>query len=145
MIRAIVERALLEFNLDKTVSNPFQKLEISNYNAAPSVGRNSRLPLPDEVIAEVRERLTTRSKKPELLLIWRLLEGTGCRPSEISGLRVEDVMLDHDTPHIHIEWHEDWRVKTEASHRFVPLAGDALEAAREAVKLSKGEALLSPH
>lgn len=145
MVRAIVERALLEFDLDKTVGNPFRKLEVTKNNAAPTVDRNSRLPLPDEVIADVRERLTTKSKKPELLLIWRLLEGTGCRPSEVSGLRVEDVRLDHATPHIHIKWHEDRRVKTEASHRLVPLTGDALEAAREAVKLSEGEALLFPH
>jgi integrase len=143
-VRAIVELALVEFDLVGTVANPFRKLEVKTSSAAPSVDRNARLPLPVEVIANVRERLS-RSKRPELLLIWRLLEGTGCRPSEISGLRLEDVKIDHDTPHIHVTWHEDRRIKTKASHRLVPLAGDALEAAQEAVKLAEGGTLLFPH
>jgi len=145
MVRAIVERALLEFDLVGIVANPFRKLEIKQAGAAPTVSRDSRLPLPDDVIAEVRDRLTTKSKRPELVLIWRLLEGTGCRPSEVSGLRLEDVRLDHDIPHIQIIWHEDRRIKTEASHRLVPLVGGALDAARDAVTLAQGDALLFPH
>lgn len=143
-VRAIVELALVEFDLVGTVANPFRKLEVKTNGAAPTVDRNARLPLPVEVIANVRERLS-RSKRPELLLIWRLLEGTGCRPSEISGLRLEDLKIDHSTPHIHVTWHEDRRIKTKASHRLVPLAGDALEAAQEAVKLAEDEILLFPH
>lgn len=145
LVRALTELALVEFDLVGTVANPFRKLEVRQTSgAAPSVERNARLPLPVEVIANVRERLS-RSKRPELLLIWRLLEGTGCRPSEISVLRLEDLKLDHETPHIHVTWHEDRRIKTAASHRLVPLAGDALEAAQEAVKLAEGETLLFPH
>ncbi|THH38086.1 hypothetical protein E4Z66_00470 [Aliishimia ponticola] len=143
-VRAIVELALVEFDLVNNVANPFRKLEVKTSGAAPTVDRKARLPLPVEVIAKVRERLS-RSKRPELLLIWRLLEGTGCRPSEISGLRLKDVKIDHETPHIHVTWHEDRRIKTEASHRLVPLAGDALEAAQGAIKLAEGETLLFPH
>lgn len=61
-----------------------------NFKGAHTVDRNARLPLPVEFIAKVRERLS-RAKRPELLLIWRILEGTGYRPSEISGLRLQDV------------------------------------------------------
>ncbi|WP_417240881.1 tyrosine-type recombinase/integrase [Celeribacter halophilus] len=144
LVRALVEFALVEFDLVGVVANPFRKLEVKERGAAPKVESKARLSLPVEVIAEVRERLS-RSKRPELLLIWRLLEGTGCRSSEISGLRLEDVKLDHETPHIQITWHEDRRIKTEASHRLIPLAGDALEAAKEAVRLAKGGNLLFPH
>ncbi|WP_375699786.1 tyrosine-type recombinase/integrase [Pseudophaeobacter sp. TrK17] len=144
LVRALTELALVEFDLVGAVANPFRKLEVKTSGAAPTVERNARLPLPDTVISQVRERLS-RSKRPELLLIWRLLEGTGCRPSEISGLRLEDVKIDHETPHIHVTWHEDRRIKTKASHRLVPLAGDALEAAQEAVKLAEGGTLLFPH
>lgn len=143
-VRAIVELALVEFDLVGTVANPFRKLEVKTSGAAPRVDRDARLPLPVGVIAKVRERLS-RAKRSELFLIWRLLEGTGCRPSEISGLRVEDVMIDHATPHIRIIWHKDRHLKTGASHRLIPLAGDALEAAQEAVKLAAGETLLFPH
>lgn len=143
-VRAIVELALVEFDLVGVVANPFRKLEVKASGAAPTIDRKARLPLPMEIIAKVRERLS-RSKRPELLLIWRLLEGTGCRPSEISGLRLEDVKIDHETPHIHVTWHEDRRIKTASSHRLVPLAGDALKAAQEAVKLAEGETLLFPH
>ncbi|QIE45325.1 tyrosine-type recombinase/integrase [Pseudohalocynthiibacter aestuariivivens] len=145
LVRALTEFALVEFDLINEVNNPFRKLEVRQTgDEAPTVDRNARLPLPEEVVAKVRERLS-RSKRPELLLIWRLLEGTGCRSSEISGLRLEDVKVDHPTPHIHVTWHEDRRIKTKASHRLVPLAGDALKAAQEAVKLAEGEALLFRH
>ncbi|MCZ4269538.1 hypothetical protein O4H48_16680, partial [Rhodobacteraceae bacterium G21628-S1] len=135
-VRAIVELSLVEFDLVGTVANPFRKLEVKTSGSAPTVDHNARLPL----IAKVRERLS-RSKRPELLLIWRLLEGTGCRPSEISGLRLEDLKIDHDTPHIHVTWHEDRRIKTKASHLLTPLAGDALEAEQEAVRLAEGDLL----
>ncbi|WP_394197744.1 tyrosine-type recombinase/integrase [Litoreibacter albidus] len=143
-VRAIVELALVEFDLVGTVANPFRKLEVKSNGDKPTADLNGRLSLPEKTIAQVRERLS-RSKRPELLLIWRLLEGTGCRPSEISGLRLADVKIDHDIPHIHVTWHEDRRIKTKASHRLVPLVGDALEAAQEAIQLAGGGTLLFPH
>ena len=67
---------------------------------------------------------------------------TGCRLSEVRGLRVEDVTTEGETPHISVAWHDERRVKAESSFRCVPLVGDALEAAREAVAASEGDKFL---
>lgn len=143
-VASITKFGLFENDLPED-KNPFRKLEVKRPGAAPAVAKVARLPLPPDVIAEVRHRLTTRTKRKELLLIWRLVEGTGCRPSEIGGLRVEDVYLDHETPHIRVWWHEDRRLKTVSSHRLVPIVGDALGAVREAVGMAKGGNLLFAH
>ncbi|SMC39734.1 tyrosine-type recombinase/integrase [Primorskyibacter flagellatus] len=73
-----------------------------------------------------------------------MLEGTGCRGAEVVGLRVEDVQVTGPYPHIRVMWHENRRVKTKVSIRSVPLVGDALTAAKEALELVKGERMLFP-
>lgn len=146
ILASITEKALLEFDLAADVRNPFRKLDVRRPSDAPEVAREKRLPLPDEVIAQVRHRLATKVKNPALPLIWRMVEGTGARPGEIAGLRLEDVHLEEGTtPHIKIEWHEDRRLKTATSIRSVPLIGDALDAAQEAVELAGGGNLLFAH
>lgn len=137
MVKAIVELALLEFDLQGTVANPFRNLDVKRAgDVAPSIDRDARDPLPEDVLKGMRERMESKVQVRELALIWTMLEGTGCRGAEIVGLRVEDVRLYHPTPHINIEWHPDRRVKTMTSHRLVPLIGRALEAAQEAVSLA---------
>jgi integrase len=132
----MISRTLEEHDLDGQITNPFKNLRIKD--KAGRVGKSShadREPLPVEVILQMRARLLRPSiRRPELGLIWRLLEGTGCRGSEIIGLRVEDVHLATAYPHVVVEWHEERRIKTDASVRTVPLVGDALEAAKEAVE-----------
>lgn len=91
----------------------------------------------------MRKRILGNAKR-DLALIWRLLEGTGCRVAEVVGLRVEDVVTDGDFPHIVVTWHEDRRVKTQSSRRSVPLVGDALDAAKEALALPRSDGLLFP-
>jgi len=88
--------------------------------------------------------MTGKLRKPALGIIWRLLEGTGCRGAEVVGLRVEDVHVTGAYPHIRVMWHEDRRVKTKVSIRLVPLVGDTLEAAMEALDLATGERMLFP-
>ncbi len=144
MIKAIVTLGIKEFGLQREVVNPFVDLPISNKDKAPDVDSNKRDPLPLEVLSAMRLRMRKKTQTPALGLIWRMLEGTGCRGAEVIGLRREDVLIDGLYPHINVAWHEDRRVKTVASIRSVPLVGDALVAAREALKLSEGEPLLFP-
>ncbi|WP_377277220.1 tyrosine-type recombinase/integrase [Rhizobium sp. R86522] len=139
IIRAVVNHAIHENGLANSYSNPFNKLPIANLDAETDVEK--RDPLPTDVLQAVRSRVLSRGKT-ELQLIWRLLEGTGCRLAEITGLRVSDVEVSTATPYITVEWHEDRRVKTKASRRDVPLLGDTLEAAKEALRLAKGRAML---
>jgi integrase len=144
MVRAMVSLAIKEHDLQGQAHNPFEGLEIAKANAVPDNEFEKRDPLPRDVVLKMRQRMATMLREPTLGFIWRLLEGTGCRGSEIVGLRVEDVQLDCRYPHIRVMWHEDRRVKTKVSIRSVPLIGDALEAAREAVKLAEGEHMLFP-
>lgn len=53
---------------------------------------------------------------------------TGCRPSEIVGLRPEDIKLDAKIPHIKIRPYDGHELKTRESERDIPLVGCALWA-----------------
>ncbi|GIT88212.1 tyrosine-type recombinase/integrase [Roseobacter sp. OBYS 0001] len=136
MVRAMVSTAIKEFDLHGKAFNPFVGLDIAGYHPAPEIEGDLRDPLPPSVLKAVRQSIMESVRIPELKLIWRLLEKTGCRGAEITGLRLEDVQLHHKYPHILVRWHEDRRVKTVVSIRSVPLIGDALTAAREAVELA---------
>ncbi|WP_375699300.1 tyrosine-type recombinase/integrase [Pseudophaeobacter sp. TrK17] len=144
MVRAMVSVAITEHDLQGKAHNPFDGLEVAKANAAPETEWDKRDPLPRHVILAMRERMTGKLREPALGIIWRLLEGTGCRGAEVVGLRVEDVQITAPYPHIRVQWHEDRRVKTKVSIRSVPLVGDTLEAAKEAVENAKGERMLFP-
>jgi len=144
MIRAMVSIAITEYDLHGKAHNCFDGLEISKKDGAPENEWDKRDPLPQEIILSMRERMKGKLREPTLGLIWRLLEGTGCRGAEVVGLRVEDVRIDGPYPHIRVMWHEERRVKTKVSIRSVPLVGGALEAAKAALKLAAGERMLFP-
>jgi integrase len=131
--------ALKGFDLNKGAKavNIFEGLSIPQEGAQSQ--QDERHPLPYPVIKAMWTKLQTAREKeggtlPQQRLIWRLLAGTGCRESEIAGLRVKDVNLAASIPHLKVTWHEDRRVKNRASLRSVPLVGDALAAATEAVE-----------
>ncbi|NDW45695.1 tyrosine-type recombinase/integrase [Ruegeria sp. PrR005] len=144
MVRAMVSLAIVEFDLKGKAHNPFDGLDLPKNDIPPDNEWERRDPLPKEVILEMRKRIRGNLREPVLGLIWRLLEGTGCRGAEIVGLRVEDVHVDAPNPHIWVRWHEERRVKTKVSIRAVPLVGDALVAAKDALWLAKGEKMLFP-
>ncbi|WP_299558428.1 tyrosine-type recombinase/integrase [uncultured Sulfitobacter sp.] len=144
MVSAMTKLAITEFDLQGQVVNPFEGLSVGPASKAPQTEWERRDPLPLAVLSAMRKRLDEKVKTPELGLIWRILEGTGCRGAEVVGLRVEDVHVEHAYPHIWVRWHEDRRVKTAVSIRQVPLVGDALVAAREALKLAAGHHMLFP-
>jgi integrase len=145
-VKAVVSYAIREFDLVGKAVNPFDKLDVGPGmgSAASSPDSEKRLPLPSKVIEGVRGRLASRTKTPDLFLIWRMLEGTGCRLTEITGLQVDDVHLISDLPHIKVRWNENRRLKTEVSVRSVPLVGDAFNAAKEALSLPREVAALFP-
>lgn len=130
--------ALKGFDLNQGAKaiNIFEGLNIPQEGAQSQ--QEERDPLPYPVIKAMWTKLQTARDKeggtlPQQRLIWRLLAGTGCRESEIAGLRVKDVNLAAAIPHLKVTWHEERRVKNRASIRSVPLVGDALAAATEAV------------
>lgn len=144
IITAIINFAKVEFGLGGSVTNPFSRLPVER--VAKGQGRKAsekRDPLPADVLRETRGRVLANGSQA-LALIWRLIEGTGCRIAEVTGLRVEDVKVDGDLPHIRIEPHSLRGLKTESSRRQVPLVGDALAAAKEALEVSPGALMLFP-
>lgn len=130
VVRAVINYALREFDL-QDVSNPFMHLDAGpRTNDAPDTA--ARRPFTPEEAEAVSKRLASRANLT-LQRIWAILDGTGCRLGEVCGLRLSDVRLDHDIPHIIVEWHDERRIKNLSSRRPVPLIGAALAAAKEAV------------
>ncbi|MEH7848661.1 DUF6538 domain-containing protein [Rhizobium laguerreae] len=111
----------------RSMDNPFAGLELPKSLVSD---KDARDPLPATVVAGTR-KLILEKANPDLKSIWRMLEGTGCRLAEITGLRVSDIVMDGDTPHIKIVAHKGRQLKNASSKRDVPLVGDALAAARE--------------
>lgn len=139
--------ALKGFDLNRNAKaiNIFEGLNIPQERAQSQ--QDERDPLPYPVIKAMWTKLETAREKaggtlPQQRIIWRLLAGTGCRESEIAGLRVKDLNLSAPIPHLKVAWHEDRRVKNKTSVRSIPLVGDALDAASEAVEAAgKGKEL----
>lgn len=141
-LKALINFATVEMPLSSTFQNPFNKLNFGQVRGRASDGEK-RDPLPPKVLTEMRNRIEGHAKA-DLGLIWRILEGTGCRLAELTGLRVEDVNVAGEFPNLQVTWHESRRIKTDASCCHVPLVGDALEAAREALALPRQGNLLFP-
>lgn len=55
---------------------------------------------------------------------------TGARPSELAGMRVEDIRLDAEIPHIAIIDYPGRVLKTKFSRRELPVVGPSLEGAK---------------
>ena len=59
-----------------------------------------------------------------------LISDTGMRLGEAVGLLKEDIILDHDAPHIRLIAHPWRRLKTKGSQRAIPLVGASLWACK---------------
>ncbi|WP_299789454.1 tyrosine-type recombinase/integrase [uncultured Marivita sp.] len=139
-IKAMISLGITEFDLRREAFNPFEKLSLPpSVMKAPRSEWEERDPLPDDVLLAVRHRILTHVRIPELRLIWRLLQATGCRGAEITGLQIEDVVLSHAAPHLWVRWNDERQLKTKTSVRPVPLVGDGLVAAKEALDATRGE------
>lgn len=86
------------------------------------------------------EWMKTRILKPGIfddvnedarLIVYAMIE-TGCRPSEIANLRPENIVVDHQVPHLRIRHRDDRKLKSNSSARDIPLLGVSLEAFKRA-------------
>ncbi len=55
------------------------------------------------------------------------------QPVEAIGLELEDIVLDHEVPHVHVRKNKTRGLKTHHSERQIPLLGVSLIAAKEVV------------
>lgn len=93
-IRAIITLAIDHFDLER-VRNPFNKLRLK-IEGHP---RNDRRSFNDSELRSARESVLAGCNQ-ELGLIWRILEGTGCRLKEVAGLLTSDVVVSSAVPHL---------------------------------------------
>lgn len=144
ILSAVYSFGVREYDLGGRPTNPFSQLPVETLRRGEGDREaEKRDPLPAKVLTECRERVLS-SCSVELGLIWRLLEATGCRIAEVTGLRVSDVVTGGDLPYLNIEAHPLRRLKTAVSRRKIPLVGDGLEAAKEALKLARTGNMVFP-
>lgn len=138
-LRGIVSVAILEHELG--ISNPFSQLPIE----VPGSRKDDRDGFTDEQVRSVRARLKEHAR-PELQNIWTILEYTGCRLSEATGLRKDDVHLQSvDVPYIVFDYNEVRPLKTTASIRQLPLVPSRLfNAVQDACERSRSSPYLFP-
>ena len=106
-LRAIINFAATEVPLPATFLSPFNNLSVGQTRGRSSDSKK-REPFPSATLQAVRKRILGAAREP-LPLIWRLLEGTGCRLAEVTGLRVEDVQVRGEFPSVRVTWHESLR------------------------------------
>lgn len=130
-IRSIISHGIREFGLKLKVTNHFSELDIPGAGAgagSPTATWEKKDGLPEEVISSMNRDL------PDFLQpIWALLDGTGCRLAEVTGLRVEDLIMEAEAPFFRVQYHDVRRLKNTASIRSIPLLGDTLSAAQKAL------------
>ncbi|AIU28656.1 recombinase [Pandoraea pnomenusa] len=121
-IRAIIGTWLREKESDKP--NPFTRIPI------PENGGDAKKREPFTG-AELRTLFDAcKTKDDDVRWLTAILGDTGARLAEITGLALDDLVLDAETPHVVIQPHP-WRsLKNASSARSVPLAGMALWAAQ---------------
>lgn len=112
-VRAIINHAIAEFDDLHGLTNHFTGLpDLAGGRNGGMKPEEEGRPLTDAERKAIRERVIAKARIPELPLIWRMLEGTGCRLGEVVGLRAADVVVSGDLPHIEVEWHEPPRQNT---------------------------------
>jgi integrase len=90
----------------------------------------------DDQLRQIIDAMQSETVSAPALLALMQME-IGARIGELSGLAVDDVVLDHEIPHIIIK-QRPWRtLKTTVSERHVPLLGIALEAVKHALSLPR--------
>jgi integrase len=117
-----------EYEGQESRANPFRKLnfkedQIKDVPHFEDKWVRSRILEPE---------IFTSLNRQAILIIYSLIE-TGCRPSEISNILPENIVMDHDVPHIRIRKQANRQLKTNASVRDIPLLGVSLIAMRNAL------------
>ena len=111
------------------LKNPFTNPEIPNL-LEDAVNRSD---FRSDQLATVREKITHNLESKtanEVDGLIALMVDTGMRVGEVVGLRVEDIVLDAEVPHIQLHRNSLRRLKTKSSKRLIPLVGTSLEWAK---------------
>lgn len=123
ILNAMINMAFKHLDIDRL--SPFRGLKIRGE------GENTRPipPITPEKLEQVKARLIRLNTPASLVGLIQL--NTGLRISEPTLARFEDLVLDHEIPHLWIRKNSLTDRKTKASIRAVPLVGISLDAAKE--------------
>lgn len=125
-IKPVFDTAIREFELG--IPNPFESLTIAGKGAEKP---HERLPYSLTELQAIWQRC--REMDDERRWAIAMLSDTGARQAEVVGLRKEDVILTDEVPHILIRPNGNRGLKNAQSERKVPLVGEALWAAQQAM------------
>ena len=128
-LSAILNYAYAELDLDKR--NPFSKLFIKGEGE----DSHKRGTFTKEQLTAGYDKALASGSAVKLLM--PLLGETGCRLSEVVGLRVEDIDIDNGL--IHIRPNAARRLKTRGSERTLPLIGYARLAVHQMLSQANEE------
>ena len=133
VVRTAINHAIVEHSLN--IPNVFTNLRIKGAGAS----KLDRLPLSDTQIVNLEPAYSNDTTAWALFVC---LRDTGCRVSEIAGLRVKDCDTDNGCLRISPT---PWRtLKTNNSQRSVPLSPEAIKALEEVSQGKDPEAPLFP-
>ncbi|MFX0542444.1 site-specific integrase [Roseovarius sp. S4756] len=102
-VRSIINFAASEVGID--LNNPFAKVYFDR-----KAGVTERQPIPEEAIADIQA--ACRDQDDELRWLVSLVSDSGMRLAEATGLALDDIKLDSDTPHVIVREHPWRRLKT---------------------------------
>ena len=131
-LNAIFNSAVKEYSLSSR--NPFEGLGMSKliktnsalYSGESDEGR--RRSMTKLELDTYKKYLLTADI--EISLIARFVIQSGCRPSEIAGILIEDCQLGSNIPHIQFRYNKIKNLKTKSSVRDVPIIGSLLDEFR---------------
>ncbi len=122
IIRAIINLSIQEYGL--SCKNAFARTYIPDLEDTIK-----RQPIPIDIIRDIQKECM-KMNDPNRWLI-ALISDTGMRLSEALGLKVSDIKLDQEIPHLNITPNSARRLKTKSSKRQIPLVGSSLWAAKQ--------------
>lgn len=136
VLKAVFNVGRREFDL-QSLPNPFERVPI----AGEGQDEQRRSSFTQEELRALAAACQARDD--DIRHIIAIAMDTGARLGEVVGLRLEDVNLTHETPHLYIRPHASLgrTLKTAASERKVPLVGLALWAASRAVESATSKKL----
>jgi integrase len=128
-LNAMLNIAFKHLDIDRL--SPFRALRIKGENDCV----RPIPPITPELVQQVKHRLLATDAPYRWVALIQL--NTGMRVSEPALARLDDLVLEHDIPHLWVRKNALTDRKTDASIRAVPLCGVALEAARKLHKHAK--------
>ena len=122
ILRAMFNKVAKEHELKADMLHPFNDFTVPGLRE----DAKERQDFSTEELARLRQAIAQR--KPQIQSLAHLMLETGLRVNECCGLKVEDVVLDAETPYVIVQKNPFRRLKTTSSRRYIPLVGVALNA-----------------